>query len=216
MKHYLPLQVLWDYMRIDDPLTTADCIVAFGSYNTDVARRSAQLYLEGYAPCLLMTGGLGRSTEGRWSAPEAEVFARIAMEMGVPEHAILIENQSTNTGENIRFSQALLRDRNIPVHKIIGVQKPYMGRRLYASLAKQWEGIDALITSPPLDMMDYIQRDRDHEISEEELIHIIMGDVERMKHYVAAGFQIHQDIPNAVWAAYHQLKAMGYGDEPSK
>ncbi|GAL03300.1 hypothetical protein JCM19237_6193 [Photobacterium aphoticum] len=42
---------------------------------------------------------------------EAEAFATVAMDMGVPEEAILIESQSTNTGENVQFTQALLAEK---------------------------------------------------------------------------------------------------------
>lgn len=48
-----------------------------------------------------------------WSRPEAEVFAEKAIELGVPPSAVLTETKATNTGENIRFTQALLRERGI-------------------------------------------------------------------------------------------------------
>lgn len=41
---------------------------------------------------------------------EAEHFAQIAADLGVPESKILVEPQSTNTGENIQFTQALLEN----------------------------------------------------------------------------------------------------------
>ena len=43
--------------------TKADCIVGFGNFNTDIARRAAELYHQGYAPKILFTGGLGRNTK---------------------------------------------------------------------------------------------------------------------------------------------------------
>ena len=35
---------------------------------------------------------------------EADLFKDIAVKMGVPEDRIMVENQATNTGENVRFS----------------------------------------------------------------------------------------------------------------
>ena len=79
-----PLQVIWDYLCLREDLQKADVIVGFGNFNTDIARRAAELYHEGYAPKVLFTGGLGRNTEGLLPEPEAVRFARVAMECGVP------------------------------------------------------------------------------------------------------------------------------------
>ena len=59
MEFMQPLQVIWDYLCLNEPLEKADCIVGFGNFNTDIARRAAELYLKGYAPKVLFTGGLG-------------------------------------------------------------------------------------------------------------------------------------------------------------
>src|SRR5687768_8723764 len=90
-------RIIWDYHHVNHTLDKADCIMALGSHDTRVAHRAADLYLQGYAPCIVFSGGLGRLTEGVWLLPEADTFANIAMQMGVPEQHILIENRSTNT-----------------------------------------------------------------------------------------------------------------------
>lgn len=41
-----PLQVIWDYLRLNQVLKKADCIVGFGNFNTDIARHAAELYHE--------------------------------------------------------------------------------------------------------------------------------------------------------------------------
>ncbi len=50
MNYLQPLQVLWDYLGMHQAPEEADCIVGFGNFNTNIARRAAQLYLQGYAP----------------------------------------------------------------------------------------------------------------------------------------------------------------------
>ena len=89
-------QVLWDYMVLGQQVEKADCIVGFGCYNEDVARRAAQLYHQGYAPRILFTGALGRNTRNMWIEGEAERFARIAVQEGVPERDILLEQRASN------------------------------------------------------------------------------------------------------------------------
>ena len=81
---------------------------------------------------LIFSGGLGRLTDsGVWTETEAEKFSAIAIDKGVPAQAILIENRSTNTGENIVFTQALLKEKNLVPESFIVVQKPYMERRSF-------------------------------------------------------------------------------------
>src|ERR1700733_7387140 len=89
---------LWDYHHMNQMPAPADCILVLGSHDLRVANRGAELYLQGLSPILLFSGGLGNVTRDIWKVPEADQFARIALDMGVPAEAIFIENQSTNTG----------------------------------------------------------------------------------------------------------------------
>src|SRR5690349_11414793 len=91
-------KILWDYHRLDMPLSKADLIVVFGSRDTDLAKIGAKIFLQGYVPLMLMTGGLGKITKTIQKISEAETFAQIAISLGVPKEKILIENKSTNTG----------------------------------------------------------------------------------------------------------------------
>jgi uncharacterized SAM-binding protein YcdF (DUF218 family) len=58
-------------------------------------------------------------TRGVWDQPEADRFAEIAVRMGVPREAILIENRSTNTGENVQFTKNLLAKLQLDPQKLI-------------------------------------------------------------------------------------------------
>src|SRR5688572_25390351 len=133
-------QILWDYHHMGHQLVEADCILALGSHDLRVAERAAELYLDGWAPLVLMSGGLGNFTQGMWTEKEADKFAAIAVKRGVPASAILVENKSSNTGENIQFSQQLLQAHNISPDSFIVVQKPYMERRSFATFKKHWPG----------------------------------------------------------------------------
>jgi uncharacterized SAM-binding protein YcdF (DUF218 family) len=124
---------LWDYHHMHHALEKADCILTLGSHDLRVAERAAQLYLEGWAPIMIFSGGLGNFTKEMWTETEADKFAAIALNMGVPEASILVENKSTNTGENILFTQQLLARKNLDPRSFIVVQKPYMERRSYAT-----------------------------------------------------------------------------------
>jgi uncharacterized SAM-binding protein YcdF (DUF218 family) len=199
-------QIVWDYHQMHHILQKADCIFVLGSHDTRVAERGAELYLQGWAPLLVFSGGLGRLTKGTWTENEAALFARVAVEKGVPENAILIENRSTNTGENILFTKLLLQERNLFPERFILVQKPYMERRTYATFQKQWPGNQFWVTSPQIAFTHYPTP----EMPMEKVINIMVGDLQRIRLYAAKGFQIHQDIPREVWQAYERLVALGF------
>jgi uncharacterized SAM-binding protein YcdF (DUF218 family) len=197
---------LWDYHQINNRIEKSDCILVLGSHDLRVAERAAQLYLEGWAPLLIFSGGLGNFTKDVWTETEADLFAAIAIKMGVPKNAILIENKSTNTGENILFTQQLLAQKNLNPQSFIVVQKPYMERRSYATFKKHWPDKKLIVTSPQISFEDYPIE----EIPMERVIHIMVGDLQRIKFYPEKGFQVYQEIPADVWQAYEQLIASGF------
>jgi uncharacterized SAM-binding protein YcdF (DUF218 family) len=201
---------LWDYHRLNQPLERSDAILVLCSYDKRVAERGAQLFLEGFAPLLIFSGGLGSITRGLWSEPEADQFARIAMSMGVPAEKIIVENRSTNTGENVLFTRRLLAELNIDPAKFILVQKPYMERRAYATFRKMWAEKEAVVTSPQVGFDEYLSSYTNPELTSEDVIAIMVGDLQRIRVYPEKGYQIPQEIPDDVWAAYEELAAAGY------
>lgn len=199
-------RILWDYHHVNHIVEKSDCIMVLGSHDIRVAERGSELYLQGYAPVLIFSGGLGNFTKEMWDEAEADKFANIALKMGVPESAILIENKSTNTGENILFTQKLLRKKGLNPESFIVVQKPYMERRSFATFRKHWPDKKLIVTSPQISFEEYYN----DEIPLEKVINIMVGDLQRIKEYPQKGFQIFQEIPDNVWQAYKQLIDSGY------
>jgi uncharacterized SAM-binding protein YcdF (DUF218 family) len=202
--------IIWDYHQLHHELTPADAILVLCSHDKAVARRGAQLLMEGWAPLLIFSGGLGSITKHLWQEPEADQFARIAVGMGVPADRRLIENRSTNTGENILFTRQLLAERSIDPRTFIVVQKPYMERRSYATFRKLWPEKDLIVTSPKVSLDEYLAAYSNEALSADDVVSIMVGDLQRVRLYPARGFQIHQDIPDDVWSAFEELVAAGY------
>ncbi len=161
------------------------------------------------APIVIFSGGLGRLTDGFWNETEADKFAKIALEKGVPKHAVFIENRSTNTGENIIFTQQLLKEKKLDPHSFIVVQKPYMERRSYATFKKHWPDKNLIVTSPQISFNEYAT----DEIPLEKVINIMVGDLQRIKVYAEKGFQIPQKMPLDVWQAYERLVELGFNKQ---
>ncbi|MBV1859720.1 MAG: YdcF family protein [Nannocystaceae bacterium] len=77
------------------------------------------------APLLITTGGTGDS-----GFAEAEVAARIALELGVPRSAIHMESRSTSTQENARYCAM-----QVPARRVLLVTDAYhcvRARRVFA------------------------------------------------------------------------------------
>jgi len=203
-------QALWRYHQLNHELAKADAILVLCSHDKGVAERGAQLFLEGWAPLLIFSGGLGVITRHLWSEPEAEQFAAIAVSMGVPRDRMLVENQSTNTGENVAFTRRLLAERGLDPHSFIVVQKPYMERRSYATFRKVWPEKQVTVTSPRVSLDEYLARYSNETLTADDVVSIMVGDLQRIRLYPARGFQIPQEIPPDVWDAYRELVALGY------
>ena len=205
--------VIWNYMRLDMELHPSDCIVGFGCYNDDIPLRCAQLYHQGYAPKILFTGGLGRNTAEMWTESEADRFGRIASEAGVPQEALILENKSTNSAENILFTKDKLTQVGLTPSRLIGVHKPFMERRLYAAWQVYWPEMPIIVTSPQLTLDEYIKNSMAQGLSEKKVIDVMVGDFQRIDVYAKRGYQIPQEIPQQVWDAFHELMSLGHTSE---
>lgn len=204
-------RLIWDYHHLNHKVRKCDVILCLCSHDTSVARRAAQLFLDGYGTHLVFSGGFGRITQKSFAKPEAEIFAAIALAMGVPKGKIILENKSTNTGENIQFTHTLLQERGLLPKSILLVHKPYMERRTYATFKKQWPipGTEMIVTSPQISYEKYMQ---DPKVKKLELA-IMLGDLRRIKDYPTLGYQIEQTIPDEVWRAYEQLVKSGHPEK---
>jgi uncharacterized SAM-binding protein YcdF (DUF218 family) len=203
-------ETIWNYHLMRHEVAKADAILVLCSHDERVAERGAQLFLDGWAPLLIFSGGHGAITKTLWNEPEAERFARIAESLNVPRESILVEPHSTNTGENIKFTKRLLAERGLNPLKFILVQKPYMERRSYATFRKMWPEKELIVTSPQVSFRDYLAEYANHNLSTADVVSIMVGDLQRIKLYPARGYQIAQEIPDEVWGAFEGLVRAGY------
>lgn len=197
---------IWDYHHLNHTLEKSDVILVLGSNDLRVAEYAAELYLQGWAPLIVFSGNVGALTRARFNKPEAELFAEVALRKGAPESAMLIEAESTNTGENVVFSRRLLESKGIDPDSLILVQKPYMERRAYATFMNFWPGKRVLAASPPIPFHEYPTEDLPRDL----VINIMLGDLQRIRIYPERGFQIFQEIPDDVWRAFEKLVELGY------
>lgn len=113
-----------------------DCIFVFGSggrITAERVKRAVELFSAGRASHILFSGGT------RWGLhpqPEAVVMRDMAVGLGVPEPAILIETESNHTKENV-LASLLVLDRHCGLYKLrrlLVVSAPWHMRRCLLTL----------------------------------------------------------------------------------
>lgn len=188
------LDELLDYLAMSDEPQSADIILGLGSDSTDVPERVVELFDMGLAPWVLFAGGRGRLT-GNLQGTEAAFLKEVAIERGLPAESILLEEQSTNTLQNIRCSAALLSKHKIIPSRVILVTQPVLQRRAWATARRQWAGVEFLNCPPKTDAT-----------LTKRLSELAVGEIKRLQRYAAKGDIEPQEMPARVINAYQTAK----------
>jgi uncharacterized SAM-binding protein YcdF (DUF218 family) len=202
-------RIIWDYHQLRQQPVPAEVIVALGTNDLRVAEFAANLYLRGHGKMLVCTGGFAHQADllaAPWPKTEAEMYADVAARCGVNREHILLETRATNTAENIRFARDLLTERGIRPRNILIAVKPFMQRRVWATLAVEWPQMPATLASPAMALDEYFTAD----LPADKVIHIMVGDLQRIWVYARRGWSAPQPIPSEVLEAYRGLVALGF------
>ena len=87
-----------------------------------------------------------------------------------------------------------------------------MERRSYATFKKVWPEPEVRVTSPQVSMDEYLRAYSHGSLSPHDVVSIMVGDLQRIRVYAERGFQIPQEIPDEVWAAYEELVQLGFDE----
>ncbi|MBQ1491656.1 MAG: YdcF family protein [Blautia sp.] len=130
-----------EYMFHRDEPEKADIIFVPGNRYPQMAMEAARIYREGYAPYILPSGHFAKGQEGfagalffpeRFAGPyetEWDFLKDVLVKEGVPEEAILKEDQATYTWQNALFSKEVLQKKGLTIHKAILCCKAVHARR---------------------------------------------------------------------------------------
>ena len=118
----------------DDGMSAPVALLLGGNPNNvrNRALAAAELYRAGRVPYIIPSGGVKWDIDGEMIS-ESHFMKRILMENGVPEEAIILENQATTTVENMIFGTLQiyrkLKFKNAP-HVIIVTSEAHMKRSM--------------------------------------------------------------------------------------
>ncbi|WP_326843319.1 YdcF family protein [Streptomyces sp. NBC_01558] len=199
-------QLLWDFQQMGHEPRPCSVAIGLGSHDLGVADATADLFFQGMAPLIVFTGATSRTTRERMPRGEAEHYRDRAVELGVPADDIIVESKARNTGQNIRFSRALLEERRVPVSSVLLVSKPYEERRAYATARKLWPEVEWVSASTPTSLAEYVESIQDARL----VIDMLVGAQQRLVVYPQQGFMIEQQVPLDVSVAYERLRNEGF------
>ncbi|MEU9745254.1 YdcF family protein [Streptomyces niveus] len=197
---------LWDYHHMGYSLRPCSVAIGLGSHDLGVADTAVDLYKRGMVPLLVFTGATSPTTRERMPRGEAVHYRERALELGVPSSDVLVEPRARNTGENIRFSRAVLEDAGVGVSSVLLISKPYEERRAYATASKLWPEVEFVSASAPMTLKEYADSIQDARL----VIDMLVGALQRLLIYPAQGFMISQPVPEDVLEAYERLCRQGF------
>lgn len=200
------------YLAATDPLPPqpADAVLGFGVFDLELPRFCGELHLRGLAARIVFTGGLGAGT-GMLGAPEADAWRaelrRVYPE--IPDNIVILENRSTNTAENIRFTADLLaRDHpsltfEAGLRTAIIVASPSRLRRVQLTLRHLHPALRTYRQLPPFtferELALYTQNNVNY------LAHLV-GELDRLIDYPARGWIASEPLPSEISAAHAELR----------
>ncbi|QDT54717.1 hypothetical protein Pan44_27520 [Caulifigura coniformis] len=196
-------RTLFDWLALRDPLPTSPCdaVIGFGHFDLAIPWHCAGLVRRGAAIRMIFTGGIGAGTADL-GGPEADSFAaELAIQHPDLAQQVVIENRSTNTAENIRFTREILSHCNPPlalgaaIRSVLLVATPCRMRRVALTWRKLAPETPAW-SSPPdtgYEALSTLYASKGESIRDQ-----LIGEFDRIRDYPLRGWIAQIEIPPSI------------------
>ncbi|MEY2640779.1 MAG: hypothetical protein RL150_172 [Candidatus Parcubacteria bacterium] len=199
MTNLKELETVVSYLGVGDTPQPADVIFVVGHYLKEVPYHAAELFKAGIAPTVLITGRKTRYIPA--DVPnEAQYFKQLMVEQGVSEEAIVLEEQSVNTLEDVQMGMETLRAHGIAPSRIVLVAYTPLLRRAKATFAKQFPEVEVLAVPYPITDLE------DAFWLQDRLTRMLL-EFDRLTEFAEKGDIAHVDVPANVLEAAAHIKA---------
>lgn len=206
------LQRVFDYLAEMDPLPAQPCdaVLGFGVFDLAVPRLCGALHAAGHARRIILIGGIGAGTADL-GQPEADAFLAELQRVypNIPRERIIVENRSTNTGENVRFAAELL-ERQHPdlqfgrgIRSVIAVAAPARLRRVRLTLQQLQPAVRVCGRHHAPKLADELALYASKGI---DLVAHMLGELDRIEKYAPLGWLRPEPLPPAMVSARAALK----------
>lgn len=217
-------------------LNKVDVLVLLGNSIPYTIRCAAYAYENNLCDKILINGGIGHSTEilrqqirkdNRFefisvdNRGEADIFFDIMTQIyKIPEENIIVENQSTNCGDNALKAVKLLSELQIPYSSLLLIQDPTMQLRTHASFKMHInnEKVKLINYAPFIPEVNgdlkLLNKDIDGIWEEKRFLELIMGEIPRLKDDIngygpcGKNFIAHVEVPSEIEEYYNRLKVL--------
>ncbi|RLQ94511.1 YdcF family protein [Falsibacillus albus] len=171
-----PFDCITDLIFVETEIAPADVILVPGGSLPQIMEKAASLYHQGMAPYILPSGG----SNPRVTTTEWDFLQKVGIANGVPQSAILKENQAQHTFHNAQFSFDVLKKNGIHPQKVIMVCKSWHSRRALMTyqtvFPKETEFMMATVA-------DRAGVDKDNWFQTDNGIRRVMTEVEKIGSY---------------------------------
>ncbi|MBV1886484.1 MAG: YdcF family protein [Parvibaculaceae bacterium] len=134
----LELERIGRYVLVETPIQMADIGFVFGTRHgvDEFVREIVRCWWLGYFSKLVVTGGV---TPGGHRSEAIEIGERL-LELGLPPDDLILEENSTNTGENVKEAIPLINETIglSNVRSILAIGKISASRRYLMTLQRHW------------------------------------------------------------------------------
>lgn len=220
--------VVAGFLAETDGVDAADLVVLAGNSVLACVDHAVRIATAAGCP-LLMSGGVGHATAHLRTAiadapvldglairgdTEAALLGAIAVERyGFPADRLILEDRSTNTGENAAFTRAIVAARSKPPRHVVLVQDPLMQRRTKATFVHEFRGSETRFFASPPFQPRIDGPDTTKAWPVDRFLTVLLGEIVRLNNDEngygprGRGFFGVVDIPADVLAADARLRA---------
>ena len=194
-------QTVIDFLTDSSPeneLPKADAIFVFGHYDHRLAEHAAKLWKAGKAARIIISGK-GREKIPEGFASEADYYASLLVKSGVPESALVLERDSTNTLENVLLGMRKAETDGMHLSSLILVSIPPLLRRARATFAKQFPDVETYGSAFGISSKEWITEVR---------LRRVIGECDRLQKYAGRGDIVPVQIPDSVDSAVSELREL--------
>ena len=184
---------------------SVDVLVLLGSSLLESVSVTAKAFDDGLAQHILISGGIGHSTQDLRDAiahhpdyysiategrAEADIFYDMLVgHFDIDPDYITVENQSTNCGMNADFSKVVLEESDLTMRRLLLIQDPTMQRRTHACFERTWKSQPTSFISyaPFIPSVDQVGKDSfivegssENTWSFERFTSLVLGEILRL------------------------------------
>lgn len=188
------LQRIADYVMPPFPARASDLGFLFGTRHgvPEFCEAAHRLWQNGMFKRLLVSGG----RTGASPLAEADEIGERLVRLGMPESALILETEATNTGENVLFGRARVAQVMdlASVKSVIVIGKMCSTRRYLMTLQRHWPGLSVSVC--PINYFG-VPDERWHEHAEFRAR--VLSEFNKIPLYLAGGFL--EEIGGEGWNA---------------